>query len=51
VVAGDEDGGMARAKMVHGTWVKVEEDEDDHFSRSIDMLSGERTFIGVHKPK
>jgi DEAD/DEAH box helicase domain-containing protein len=49
VPAGDEDGGMARAKMVHGTWVKVEEDEDDHFSRSIDMLSGERTFIGVHK--
>jgi DEAD/DEAH box helicase domain-containing protein len=40
---------MARAKMVDGVWVKVEEDEDDHFSRSIDMYRGERTFIGVHK--
>jgi DEAD/DEAH box helicase domain-containing protein len=46
----DEDG-MARARMVGGVYVKVEEEEDDHFSRSIDMYRGERTFIGVHKGK
>jgi DEAD/DEAH box helicase domain-containing protein len=51
VVAGDEDGQMARARMSGGVLVKVEEDEDDHFSRSIDMYRGERTFIGIHKQK
>jgi DEAD/DEAH box helicase domain-containing protein len=63
VIAGDEGKGggkelvgggykeedMARAKLVDGVWVKVEEEEDDHFSRSIDMYRGERTYIGVHK--
>jgi DEAD/DEAH box helicase domain-containing protein len=42
---------MKRAKMVDGVWVKIEDDEDDHFSRSIDMYRGERTFIGVHKAR
>ncbi|KAH8729034.1 DEAD/DEAH box helicase-like protein [Phaeosphaeriaceae sp. PMI808] len=42
---------MKRAKLVGGAWVKVEEDEDDHFSRSIDMYRGERSFIGVHRDK
>jgi DEAD/DEAH box helicase domain-containing protein len=48
---GGEEMEMKRAKMVDGVWVKVEEEEDDHFSRSIDMYRGERTFIGVHKTK
>jgi DEAD/DEAH box helicase domain-containing protein len=48
---GAQDVEMKRAKMVDGVWVKVEDDEDDHFSRSIDMYRGERTFIGVHKSK
>jgi DEAD/DEAH box helicase domain-containing protein len=48
---GHEGEEMKRAKCVDGVWVKVEEDEDDHFSRSIDMYRGERTFIGVHKEK
>jgi DEAD/DEAH box helicase domain-containing protein len=48
---GYRDDDMARAKLVDGVWVKVEEEEDDHFSRSIDMYRGERTYIGVHKEK
>ncbi|KAL6710991.1 ATP-dependent 3'-5' DNA helicase [Coniothyrium glycines] len=42
--------GMVRAKFVDGVWIKEEDDDDDHFSRSVHMLSGERTFIGVHRP-
>jgi DEAD/DEAH box helicase domain-containing protein len=49
-VVGDGEGEeMKRAKLVDGVWVKIEEEEDDHFSRSIAMYGGERTFIGVHK--
>jgi len=40
---------MVRAKFVDGVWIKEEEGDDDHFSRSVHFLSGERTFIGVHK--
>lgn len=40
-----------RAKMVDGVWVKVEDEEDDHFARSVAMFGGERTFIGVHHDK
>jgi DEAD/DEAH box helicase domain-containing protein len=39
---------MARGKMVHGVLIKNEE-EDDEFSRSIQMFGGERTFIGMHR--
>jgi DEAD/DEAH box helicase domain-containing protein len=42
---------MKRAKLVDGVWVKVEDEEDDHFSRSIAMYGGERTFIEVGKEK
>jgi DEAD/DEAH box helicase domain-containing protein len=49
-VVGDGEGEeMKRAKLVDGVWVKIEEEEDDHFSRSIAMYGGERTFIGVHR--
>jgi DEAD/DEAH box helicase domain-containing protein len=35
---------------VDGVWVKEEEDdEDDHFAKSVRMYGGERTFIGVYK--
>lgn len=44
---GDEK--MVRAKLMDGVWIKEEEEDDDHFSRSIHMYGGERTFIGVHK--
>jgi len=40
---------MARGKMVEGVLIKEEEDDEDHFSRSVHMFGGERTFIGVHK--
>ncbi|OAL47879.1 P-loop containing nucleoside triphosphate hydrolase protein [Pyrenochaeta sp. DS3sAY3a] len=40
---------MVRAKLVDGVWIKEEEEDDDHFARSIHMYRGERTFIGVHK--
>jgi len=40
---------MVRAKLVDGVWIKEEEEEEDHFSRSIHMYRGERTFIGVHR--
>ena len=40
---------MVRARLVHGVWIKEEEEDDDHFARSIHMYRGERTFIGVHK--
>ena len=39
---------MARGKLVQGVLIKNEE-EDDEFSRSIQMFGGERTFIGVHR--
>jgi DEAD/DEAH box helicase domain-containing protein len=39
---------MARGKMLGGVLIKKEE-EDDEFSRSIQMFGGERTFIGVHR--
>jgi DEAD/DEAH box helicase domain-containing protein len=40
---------MVRAKLVDGVWIKEEEEDEDHFSRSIHMYRGERTFIGVHR--
>jgi len=40
---------MVRAKLVDGVWVKEEEEDEDHFSRSVHMFGGQRTFIGVHK--
>jgi DEAD/DEAH box helicase domain-containing protein len=40
---------MARGKIIDGVLVKEEEDDEDHFARSIYMYGGERTFIGVHK--
>ena len=58
VLPGEGDGGeivdgkgeeMVRAKLVDGVWIKEEEEEEDHFSRSIHMYRGERTFIGVHR--
>jgi len=45
----DQGERMVRAKFVDGVWIKEEEGDDDHFSRSVHFLSGERTFIGVHK--
>ncbi|KAF2259855.1 P-loop containing nucleoside triphosphate hydrolase protein [Lojkania enalia] len=39
---------MVRGRMVNGVWIKREEDEDE-FSRSIQMFGAERTFIGVHQ--
>jgi DEAD/DEAH box helicase domain-containing protein len=39
---------MARGKLVQGVLIKNEEEEDE-FSRSIQMFGGERTFIGVHR--
>ena len=40
---------MARGKVVDGVLIKEEEEDDDHFARSVHMFGGERTFIGVHK--
>ncbi|KAJ8118236.1 hypothetical protein OPT61_g736 [Boeremia exigua] len=40
---------MARGKMVDGVLIKEEEEDEDHFARSVHMFGGERTFIGVHK--
>lgn len=40
---------MVRAKLVDGVWIKEEEEDDDHFARSVHMYGGERTFIGVHR--
>ena len=40
---------MARGKMVDGVLIKEEEEDEDHFARSVQMFGGERTFIGVHK--
>ncbi|KAJ4291659.1 ATP-dependent 3'-5' DNA helicase [Kalmusia sp. IMI 367209] len=41
---------MVRGKFVDGVFIKKEEeDEEDHFSKSIHMFGGERTFIGVHQ--
>jgi DEAD/DEAH box helicase domain-containing protein len=39
---------MVRGKWMDGTWIKNEEEEDD-FSRSIQMFGAERQFIGVHR--
>ncbi|PVI04562.1 P-loop containing nucleoside triphosphate hydrolase protein [Periconia macrospinosa] len=39
---------MVRGKWIDGVWIKNEEEEDE-FSRSIQIFGGERTFIGVHK--
>jgi DEAD/DEAH box helicase domain-containing protein len=47
---GENDEKMVRARCVDGVWIKEEEDEeDDHFAKSVRMYGGERTFIGVHK--
>ena len=40
---------MARGKMVDGVLIKEEDEDEDHFARSIHMFGGDRTFIGVHK--
>ncbi|KAJ4313027.1 ATP-dependent 3'-5' DNA helicase [Neodidymelliopsis sp. IMI 364377] len=40
---------MARGKLIDGVLIKEEEEEEDHFARSVYMFGGERTFIGVHK--
>ncbi|KAH9869050.1 hypothetical protein J1614_008127 [Plenodomus biglobosus] len=40
---------MVRAKFVNGVWIKEEEEDDDHFAKSVHFLGGQRTFIGVHK--
>lgn len=40
---------MARGKMVDGVLIKEEDEDEDHFARSVHMFGGERTFIGVHK--
>lgn len=40
---------MARGKLVDGILIKEEEEDEDHFARSVHMFGGERTFIGVHK--
>lgn len=40
---------MVRGKMVDGGWIKEEAEEEDEFSRSIQMFGAERTFIGVHQ--
>ncbi|KAF2846475.1 DEAD/DEAH box helicase-like protein [Plenodomus tracheiphilus IPT5] len=45
----ERDEKMVRAKFVDGVWIKEEEEDEDHFSRSVHFLGGERTFIGVHK--
>jgi DEAD/DEAH box helicase domain-containing protein len=40
---------MARGKVVDGVLIKEEDEDEDHFARSIYMYGGERTFIGVRK--
>lgn len=40
---------MVRGKFVDGVFIKREEEEEDEFSRSIQMFGAERTFIGVHR--
>ncbi|KAH9877009.1 hypothetical protein IAQ61_002370 [Plenodomus lingam] len=40
---------LTRAKFSNGVWIKEEEEDQDHFSRSVHFLNGDRTFISVHR--